>query len=186
MRFTGAMSASMVLLGFVHIAEAAPPKVQGKYATISYHICQTVFLAPKVTVDKNNNPNSVSVVGSFGPLWTAGANTAGLISVTVGTINFPATPTSSGSATGNDVEVGGHAHRFPHTGVLTDASGLVRMTHTGNGNFTFTATTATIGGKIYDMTFGNVQSNGVANTINLLRRPSANEHCLDTKTLTRQ
>jgi hypothetical protein len=51
--------------------------------------------------------------------------------------------------------------------------------------FSLTQTSATIGGKTYDMSFGNVQA-GVARTINLIRQPGANEYCIDGMTLTKQ
>jgi len=51
--------------------------------------------------------------------------------------------------------------------------------------FSLSQTSATIGGRTYDMSFGNVQA-GVAHTVNLIRRPGANEYCVDGQTLTKQ
>jgi hypothetical protein len=163
----------------------AAPKVAGTYGMISSHVCQTVFQAPKGTADKNNVANAQPVIASFGPLWSAGSNAAGMISVTVGTVTFPDTPSTSGNASFNNVEMVGHAQRFASTGVAADNSGFMRKTNMGDGAFTITSTMATLNGKNYDYSYGNVVA-GVAHTINLVRRPVANEYCLDSMTLTKQ
>lgn len=106
---------------------------------------------------------------------------AGMMSMSVGTVTFPATAASSGTATSSLSEILGHAIRVPgdNGAIGRHVNGAQQAT------FSFTQTTATIGGKTYDMSFGNVQA-GVARTINLIRQPGANEYCIDGQTLTKQ
>ena len=41
-------------------------------------------------------------------------------------------------------------------------------------------------GGVWEISFGELLPNGVAKTINMLRRPGANEYCIDASTLTKQ
>ncbi|MGB7257858.1 MAG: hypothetical protein WBD48_07250 [Pseudolabrys sp.] len=133
-----------------------------------------------VTVVNHSNFQAVtSVENNLNAGTPTGAS--GMVSMSVGTVTFPATAASSGTATASSNETLGHSIRFPgDNGAIS---------HHVNGAqqaaFSLTQTSATIGGKTYDMSFGNVQA-GVARTINLIRQPGANEYCIDGMTLTKQ
>lgn len=196
-------------------AEAAAPKVAGKYAVLQWHICQTVVGTPKSLVSKVNSPLTVAGVNTInfnaktytkvefvtvvnhadtmavtgvGGIWNAGTPTgaSGMISMSVGTVTFPTSPVSSGTATMSNIEVLGHSTRFPGDSSANGSAVGRHVNSAKQSTFSLTDTTATLaGGKVWDMTAGNIQS-GVAHTINLLRRPGTNEYCIDSMTLTKQ
>jgi hypothetical protein len=165
-------------------ALAAPvvPKVSSVYTSMHWHICQTVVATPKDNF-KHDPTGTVAAVTGVAGNWTAGSNHAGIISIAVGTVTFPAAAVSSGNATVNEIEVHGHAARFP-----SDPGNLsIARTAAGaqQGAFSLTATTAHFGGNVWDMTYGNLVS-GTARTINLVRQPAASEFCIDAIQLTKQ
>lgn len=213
------------------VAEAAAPKVAGKYAVLQWHICQTVVVAPKSVVSKVGTPitvpgiggivkatgmfltdlnggknsavtnvsptstvdfvtvvntSNVSAVTGVQGNWNAATPTgaSGMISMSVGVVTFPASAVSSGTASMSNIEVLGHSTRFP--GDSPNGSAIGRHVNSAQqANFSLTDTTATLGGMTWDMSAGNIV-NGVAHTINLLRRPGPNEYCIDSSTLTKQ
>lgn len=177
------------LFGLAGSAHAATPQVAGKYSYLGYHICQTVIHTPKKNFKLSNAGNSDAVT-SVELDWNAGTeqNPAGMISVTVGTATFPSTPSSSGNVTMTTVEVLGHSMRDDNP--ANSGSGFARNPPTGisNGSATFTvmnATTLKVDNDLYDISVGNVVQ-GVARSINMVRRPKANEYCVDASTLTKQ
>jgi hypothetical protein len=111
-----------------------------------------------------------------------------MISMSVGTVTFPSTPVSSGSASFSSVEVLGHAMR--NTSSPGDTGGFKRnpasgMT-TGTGTFSFTSpTTLKLNTEIRDISVGDVDGNGVARTLYIIRRPASSDHCMDAMTLTK-
>jgi hypothetical protein len=122
----------------------------------------------------------VSAVKSVDPIWAAGR---GAISMSVGTITFPAAASSSGSYTMSTVEVLGHAMR---NDAPANNVGFARSTADSTGAFSFTTATLKLGTTVYDVSAGDVDASGVAHTINMLRRPKANEFCADSTTLTKR
>ena len=166
-------------------AYAASPQVAGKYATQSYRICQTVIHTPKQSVKTAAN-GTTNAVTSVELDWNAGAhgNFAGIISVTVGTVTFPAAASTSGMASMTQVEVLGHSMRDDNPPNNVGFKRNPPSTQTGVA-FSMTANTFTAGGEVFDASYGNVVG-GVARTIYMVRRPAANEYCLDAMSLTKQ
>lgn len=238
-------------LGAIAPAQAAaPPKAAGAYATLQWHMCQTLLTTPKATVSRVTAPITVQGIGgivsstnsfvsaltpasdnflkdingttgqaivSLGPTMNTAvtdvqptstvnfvtavnhadtqavtgiesnlnaktpAGTAAVMSMSVGNITFPAKAASSGTATSTSIEVIGHSVRVPgdNSPVTQHANSAQQAT------FSFTANTATIGGNVWNMSFGDVR-NGIAYTLHLVRRPVSGEYCIDGMTLTHQ
>ena len=166
-------------------ALAAPPQVAGKYATQSYRICQTVIHAPTQNFKTSANGTAAAVT-NVDLDWNAGShgNFAGIISVTVGTVTFPASASSSGTASMTDVEVLGHSMRNDNPANNIGFKRNPPSTQTGV-SFSLTASTFTAGDNVFDASYGNIVG-GVARTIYMVRKPTANEYCLDAMSLTKQ
>jgi len=185
-----ALGIALALLGLVGGAEATGlPKITGKYSFLGYHICQTVIHTPTKNF-KLNGAGAADAVASVDLDWNAGANNnfAGILSVTVGTVTFPSPAASSGTVTMSTVEVLGHSMRDDNPANVN--SGLSRNPATGastsSAAFSFTsATTLKVGADVYDISVSNLVY-GIPRTINMVRRPKANEYCMDASTLTQQ
>jgi hypothetical protein len=170
----GLLAAITLWLGQVAIAQAQnPPFLQGKYAFVSTEICEANFTFG--TTGLNNATKDLA------------QKYAGSMSMTTGYITF--TPT--GDATGGTFSltstvIGGGALRMNISG-----STWASAPFGNSGTYAATATTFTLNGQAYTMTFSSVSSNtGLANTINLIymdpTSPDGNLDCVVNTTATRR
>jgi hypothetical protein len=171
MKITTGLLAGVAVLAMAQTAHAAP-KVAGKYILMSFSQCQARFTA---TPD-----------GSGGTLLNT--VTGGEINIAVGSITFPDTPASTGTATLEMSIVSGAALRINTTGPTI-------TTHLENapGTFTINATNSTFTFDPNDdaaMTwtyragdYANTNVNGVARTLYMTRRENA--QCLSAVTATK-
>jgi hypothetical protein len=183
-------------LGLGQAAVGAVPKLSGKYTFHSLNQCEAKVAFAQtsngfVTVVKTavlNGPN-LNTTGANVAAWPVNASLAlsqtGLISIGTGYITFlpPAAATGQASVSGSTTFEGGS--------LRVNASGLAMLPKLQDGNapYAVTATTFTIDGHAYNMTFGNVIS-GVARTLNMVRTytntANQNPNCVNSLTLTKQ
>src|SRR6187431_303469 len=140
MKIACGLLAGLVTLAMGQAAQAAPPKVTGKYAYLSINMCQASFAT---TTD----------------IYRLGSGT-----------NAPAVKTLS-----------------PANAGLINASGNPAWAQKADpipsSTYSFTDTTFTLAGDVYQMTYGNVV-NTFAKTVNLLRREGTT-NCLIAITATK-
>lgn len=161
MRIVSGLSLSIGLLAMTLAAEAAAPKVAGKYAVMGYDLCQARFFTNFDNFSRPSKPAAPAVV-SVQPE----VNGFGTLRVRVGVITFPATASTSGNASVSFVIVQGATAKINHLG-----TNMARSTSSLNGAFSFTASTFTFGGSVHDIQVANVVS-GVARTIYAVAQPS--------------
>ena len=163
----------------------AEPKVAGTYASMNWHLCQTVIHTPKDNFARQGGGFAPAVT-SFELDWLAGPNRAGIMSISVSTITFPASPTSSGQATQNGVEVLGHTMRDdnPMNNPPVPTTQMERHILQGTVPFTLTDTTLTAGSEVFDIVTAQNQR-GIVTSMYMLRRPDPNEYCVDAIMLTK-
>jgi hypothetical protein len=167
----------VALLAMAQAAEAAPPKVSGKYALMIFTQCQARFTT---TIDTYSKPGNTTgpAVKSVNPF------DIGELNMGVGTITFPATAASSGTASFEAFIVSGGSLRV-------NTTGGAMTTHTeappaGPYSFTDTTFTFTPGGEpamTWTIRPGNIVS-GVARTLHMVRRENA--RCVNAVTATKQ
>jgi hypothetical protein len=140
-----------------------------------------------VTVVNHADTQALTGIGANLNAGTAGGK-SNIMSMAIGTVTFPANAASSGTAMSSNIEVMGHTSRLPGDTNSPGNAMARNVNKQGNTSFSLTTTTATIGGVVWDISVGNIVD-GVANTINMLRRPvtsSPYEYCIDSMTLTKQ
>jgi hypothetical protein len=169
MRVLAGVALAAGLQGMTQAAQAAP-KVAGTYASMNWHLCQTKL------VGHGNFPT----VPYHDLDWTAGPNRAGIMSMSISTITFPAAPTSSGQATQNGIEVLGHTMRDdnPMNNPPIPTTQMERHVMQGTVPFTLTDTTLTAGDEVFDIVTAQNQR-GIVTSMYMLRRPGPNEYCID-------
>jgi hypothetical protein len=144
-------------------AQAAPPKVSGKYAVLSLSLCSARIKAATV-----NSHYSVSSTEN------------GVLAVLNGYATFTST-----SATAGNVALNLTQTRGPNTTVNAPSLGWSQTAVNQSGSYTVGASSMVIAGGTYVATYGEIVS-GIAKTVNLSRRePGNNQGCLDAITLTR-
>ena len=170
--------------GMTQTAQAAP-KVAGTYASMGWHMCQTVVHTPTGSFARQGGGFAPAVT-SFELDWLAGPNRAGLMSMSVSVITFPNVPSSSGQATQTSVDVGGHTMRNdnPANNPPVPTTQMERRTFQGTFPFTLTDTTLTAGDEVLDIVTAQGQR-GVVTNMYMLRRPGPNEYCIDAIMLTK-
>ncbi len=143
-------------------AEAAVPKIKGKYAYHSIEVCQI-----GVTATPQANVSNVNAVGS---------NHVGTV---VGTINFTGANPNSGSLSFTQKKIEGvplYVNTLPAVFAQTADS--------GSGTYSNTATTLTLAGEAGPAVYGNIVS-GIAKTVHFIVRHNGNR-CFESGTLTRE
>jgi hypothetical protein len=165
MKIATSILTGAALLAMAQAAQAAVPKVQGKYAYNSVSLCQAL-----VTTNKDTQGKVTSVNPAQG----------GSISVDTGYITFPAVAASSGTMSVAGNGFGGDTVRINNSGVA-----IKPYSTNPSGTFTLTGTTLTFAGQVFLMTYGNVVG-GVARTINLVQNEKENPRCINSITATKQ
>ena len=168
MKFTSAvLTSSLVVLAQVSVAQtpaqAAPPKVSGKYALMGSGNCQAKF----TTLSRHYK---LAGSGNGPAVWEISPDYLGEIAVEAGYITF--TPSAAGSTSGT---FAGSTTSIRGSALAIDTSGSPMVQQNGetfSGAYSATSTTFTLGGDVFVMTFGNV-AGGVARQINLVRRDNA-------------
>ena len=177
MKIARGVLAGLTVLAMVQAAQAAP-KVSGKYALMIHVQCNARIATQSDTFDKGGGTSSGSAVTSVN------SQENGELSIGVGTLTFPTTAASSGTANinlsfvGADVlrvngggsDVGTHAEAFNGTFLFT------------NTTFRFTPTGEPV--MVWTMRFADVAPGGVARTLYLVRKEDAS--CLNAITATKQ
>ena len=165
----------VALLAMAQTAEAAP-KVSGKYALMIFIQCGAKIATTTANFAKPGG-GSAPAVASVTQQGT------GEIAIAVGTITFPSTAASSGSATLEMSQVGGDVLRLDGNGspVGTDTQNDAGTFAVTNTSFTFTPTGGAA--EVWTMRYADLVS-GVARTLYLVRREDAN--CLNAITATKQ
>lgn len=157
-------------------AQAAVPKVAGKYAVMIWELCQTRFFTNLDWFVKPNSPNGRAVVSVEPEI-----DGFGKLRMQVGSVTFPTTASSSGQVSAQFVIVQGAAAKINHRGgnIARSTAGIVSA-------FSFTTTTLTIGGAVYDIQVADVVA-GVAKSIFGVARPQGGAPpCANAMTLTKQ
>jgi hypothetical protein len=146
-------------------ANAAPPKVSGKYALMGWSNCQAKFTT------KSRDYKLPTADPFSGPaVWELSPAGLGEFSVEAGYVTFaPSAPGStSGTFAGTTTSIHGSVLAINSAGsAVTQKNG-----ETFGGDYSATDTTFTIGGDVFVLSFGNVVS-GVARQINLVRKEDA-------------
>jgi hypothetical protein len=165
-----AMAAALVAMT-ITAATAAAPKVVGKYAFMSWNLCQANF---------NTTSNSYRLAnGTTGPgVQTVNPLDNGGLSVSVGVFTFPDRPASSGQASRSMILVSGAALRINGGGPLMTRSALNER-----GAFSLTAKIFNFKSETYEIAVANV-IDGVAQTVYMVRRQ--NDRCLLAVSATKQ
>jgi hypothetical protein len=168
----------VTLLAMAQAAEAAPPKVSGKYALMIFTQCEARFTTTTDTYRLGTGATAPAVK-SVNPFNN------GELNMGVGTITFQVTtPASSGTASFEAFLVSGGSLRV-------NTTGEAMATHTEAppaGPFSFTDTTFTFtpGGEpamTWTIRPGNIVS-GVARTLHMVRRENA--RCVNAVRATKQ
>ena len=171
MKISTGVLAGVAVLAMAQAAEAAPPKVSGKYALMSFTQCQAQF----------TTTSDAEGVQSINPTQN------GEINIAVGTMTFPNTPASSGSASLEMSIVSGPALRINGSGgnILTHTENISgTFAVTGNQpNSTFRLTPTGEPAMTWTLRAGNIVS-GVARTLYMTRRETA--RCISGVTATKQ
>jgi hypothetical protein len=168
---------ALALTGLTTIpASAAAPKVAGKYAVMSWLLCQS---------KSNTTTGNYAIAGggSAPAVSNFSVPDTGTISVEVGVITFPATASSSGNASLALINIVGSAVRHKNGSGAFSGIQIQRKTSSPSGPFSFTATTFTLGDVTFDMRAGDIV-NGVARTVYLVRADSSS--CLLAISATKQ
>ena len=143
-------------------ANAAAPKVSGKYALMGWSNCQAKFTT------KNRDYKLPTADPFSGPaVWELSPGNLGEFSVEAGYVTFtPSAPGStSGTFAGSTTTIHGSVLAINTAGSsMTQKNG-----ETVSGAYSAADTTFTIGGETFVLSFGNVVS-GVARQINLVRK----------------
>lgn len=176
MKITTALLAGVAMLAMAQAAHAAPPKVSGKYALMSFSQCQAQFTTTSDNYRRANNTTGPAV-------RTVNPAQNGEMNIAVGTITFPNSAASSGNASVEMNIVSGASLK-----INTSGGAVATHTETGSGPFVVTATEfrITLSGEpamTWTMRAGNIV-NGVARTLYLVRRENA--QCVNAITATKQ
>jgi hypothetical protein len=165
----------VALLAMAQTAEAAP-KVSGKYALMIFVQCGARIATTTANFAKPGGGSGPAVASLNSP-------DSGEIAIGVGTLTFPSTAASSGSASLELSYVGGDVLRV-------NGSGSPVGTHTENhaGTFAVTNTSFTFtpsgeAAMVWTMRFGDLVS-GVARTLYMVRQEDPK--CLNALTATKQ
>ncbi len=169
----------VALLAMAQAAQAAPPKVSGKYAMMIFTQCEARFTT---TMDTYSKPGSTT-----GPaVKSVNTFNSGELNISVGTLTFPATAASSGNASFEAFIVSGGSLRINNSG-----GAMATHTETAAGTFSITDTTFTFDptgvepAMIWTFRAGNIiVSSGLARTIYMVRRENA--RCVNAVTATKQ
>ena len=176
MKVTTGLLASFGILAMGQAAQATPPKVTGKYAYLSINMCQSSFTTTTDTYRLGSGTTAPAVKS----LNTA---SAGLMGTGIGYITF--TPASAGAAngtvTGTGFLVEGAALKINSSG---SPAWALKSDTIPSAAYSFTDTTFTLAGDVYQMTYGNVV-NTFAKTVYLMRREGTT-NCLNAVTATKQ
>lgn len=168
----------VALLAMAPAAEAAPPKVSGKYAMMIFTQCQAGFTTSTATYSKPGNTTGPAVA----TLIPAGS---GELNISVGTITFPATAASLGNASFEAFIVSGASLRINTSGAF-----MTTHTETAPGTFSFTETQFTFDptgvdpAMVWTFRAGNFAAGGLARTLYMTRREDA--RCVNAITATKQ
>jgi hypothetical protein len=132
MKVATGLLAGVAVFAMAQAADAAPPKLQGKYAVMIFEQCTASFAAPSATFLRPTPP------GGSGPaVRVINSQQNGEFGVEVGTMTFPAAaPVAFGNATIALTGARGHALRINGGG-----SAVTVQTDTLSGPFTITPTT---------------------------------------------
>jgi hypothetical protein len=155
-------------------ADAAAPKVSGKYALLGWNLCQAKFTTLTRDYKLANGTASGPAVQQIDP------GNLGTISVEAGYVTF--TPTTAGATSGQFVGssniINGSALK-----INTAGAALTQKIENFSAAYSATDTTFTLNTDVFVLSFGNVVA-GVAKTINLVRKENA--VCLTALSLTKQ
>jgi len=166
--------AGVMTLALGQVAQAAPPKVTGKYAFMAISLCQSGFTATTDTY-RLGNGSTAPAVRTINPV------NSGLMSAETGYITF--TPASAGAANGTAnvaaTQVEGSALKINNNGIA-----WAQKPDNFTGPYSFTDTTFNFDGDVFQMTFGNVV-NTFAKTVYLVRREGTS-NCFNSVTATKQ
>ena len=168
-----ALLAGSIAFAPVTPAAAAAPKVSGKYALLSWSLCQAKFTTKSRDYKLPNNTTGPAVQ----EIDPAGM---GEILVETGYVTF--TPMSVGATSGT---FAGSTTVISGSALAIDASGspVAKKTESFSGNYSATDTSFTLQSDVFAMTYGDVAA-GLAKTINLVRKESP--ACLSALSFTRQ
>ncbi|MGQ0484527.1 MAG: hypothetical protein ACT4SY_04145 [Hyphomicrobiales bacterium] len=177
MKISTSVWTGVALLAMAQVAQAAPPKVSGKYAMMIFTQCQAGFTTTTDTYRLGTGATAPAVKS----LTPAGS---GELNISVGTITFPATAASSGTASFEAYIVSGASLRINSTGGF-----IAPHTEAAPGTFSLTDTLFTFDpsgvepAMIWTFRAGNIVS-GLARTIYMVRRENA--RCVNAITATKQ
>ena len=177
-----------LITGQAATAQAAP-KVAGKYTFQSVMQCEATLhfaetssglatVVKSATLDSHGGLNTTAVNVAKWPFDVALAlQQTGLMSVGTGYVTFSG---AQAVVSGSTTYEGGSLR-------LNSRTLAVQPTNqNGTAPYIITATSFTIEGQVYQMTYGNVVA-GIAHTLNMVRMASdnGNPNCLKSLTLTR-
>jgi hypothetical protein len=176
MKIACGLLAGLGILAMGQAAQAAPPKVTGKYAYLSINMCQASFTTTTDIYRLGSGTNAPAIK-------TLSPANAGLMSASTGYITFTpaAAGAPNGTAAGSGVLVEGAALKINASG---NPAWAQKADPIPSSTYSFTDTTFTLAGDVYQMTYGNVV-NTFAKTVNLLRREGTT-NCLIAITATKQ
>ena len=155
---------SVALVVTAQAAQAAVPKIKGKYTYHSVNICQ---IGISVAKDVQGDVVNINTLGSNGNMSTI-----------LGTTNFTGAAAYSGLITHSAKKIEGSAF------YIGSGPGLANSTETGSGAYSNTATTLTLGEDVYTVRYSNIVGD-VAKTVSFIVRLSGNR-CFESGTLTRE
>lgn len=170
----------VALLAMAQAAQAAPAKVSGKYAMMIFTQCEARFTTTTDTYSKPGNTTGPAVksVNTFN---------SGELNISVGTITFPATAASSGTASYEAFRVSGGSLRINNSG-----SAMATHPDAAAGTFSITDTTFTFDptgaepAMVWTIRRGNITvSTGLVRTLYMVRKePGVN--CVNAISATKQ
>ena len=177
MKIATSVWTGVALLAMAQAAQAAPPKVSGKYALMIFTQCEARFTTTSDTYRLGTGATAPAVK-------TVNPFNSGELNISVGTLTFPATAASSGNASYEAYIVSGGSLRVNSSG---GAMGV--HTEAAAGTFSVTDTKFTFDpsgvepAMIWTFRAGNIVS-GVARTIYMVR--GENARCVNAITATKQ